>query len=220
MHERSFWRAGGLLGLAGFLCYGAAITVSWPETQAGTALSVLIVSAFPVFSTVYWYALYDVIRAERDSAANHLSLLFATAAFATVLAMVLVQVAVGAGLPELTRGLDEQNARILRRSLRLVDLGLDVAWDFLGGTAIILLGAAMRRHPAFRRFWAPVAIILGAALIALNAATFPWPPADRGLFDLGPFAALFLAALAVRLTMLARARPRAGHAPAPQVPRG
>ena len=37
---------------------------------------------------------------------------------------------------------------------------------------------------------------LGIALIVLNAATFPWPPADRGLFDIGPFIGLFVIALA------------------------
>ena len=205
MRERSLWLTGAVLGLAGFLCYGAAITVSWPETQAGTASSVLVVSGFPVFCIVFWYALFDLIRAERDSAANHLSLLFAVAAFATVLAMVLVQVAVGAGFPELSRGMDEQSARILQRGLRLVDMGLDVAWDFLGGAAIICLGIAMRGHPVLRRGWAPVAILLAVALIGLNAATFPWPPADRGIFDIGPFVALFMAALAVRVILLARA---------------
>lgn len=218
MHGRTFWLTGGLLGLAGILCYGAAIFVSWPETQAGTSISVLIVTGFPVFCIVYWYALFDLIRAERDSAANHLSLLFAVAAFATVLAMVLVQVAVVTGFPEVSRGMDQQNAQILRRGLRLVDMGLDVAWDFLGCAAIICLGIAMRGHPVLRRGWAPIAIILAVALIGLNAATFPWPPANRGLFDLGPFVALFLAALAVRVVLFARARPPAAGAPPAPVP--
>jgi hypothetical protein len=47
-------------------------------------------------------------------------------------------------------------------------------------------------------------VVLGVALIALNAATFPWPPGDRGLFDIGPFIGVFVMALAARLTLLGR----------------
>jgi hypothetical protein len=44
--------------------------------------------------------------------------------------------------------------------------------------------------------------VLGAALIVLNAATFPWPPADRGLIDIGPFIGIFVMVLAARLSIL------------------
>jgi hypothetical protein len=55
--------------------------------------------------------------------------------------------------------------------------------------------------------WAIPSILLGVALIALNAATFPVPPADGGLFDVGPFIGVFVMALAAWLTVLgSRAR--------------
>jgi hypothetical protein len=38
----------------------------------------------------------------------------------------------------------------------------------------------------------------------LNAYTFPIPPADSGLFDLGPFIALYLFALHTRMILLSR----------------
>ena len=47
--------------------------------------------------------------------------------------------------------------------------------------------------------------VLGAALIVLNAASFPWPPGSHGLVDLGPLAGLFFAGMAVRLVLLGRA---------------
>jgi hypothetical protein len=43
------------------------------------------------------------------------------------------------------------------------------------------------------------------ALIALNAATFPWPPGDRGLIDIGPVIGLFVIVLAARLMTLGSA---------------
>jgi hypothetical protein len=86
----------------------------------------------------------------------------------------------------------------------MIDLGLDVAWDMLIGTALILSGSAMRRRSGLGPPWAISSVVLGVALIALNAATFPWPPGDRGLFDIGPFIGVFVMALAARLTLLGR----------------
>jgi len=79
---------------------------------------------------------------------SQLGFVFAVAAFATLLGMIIVQLAVGAGIRETTGGLDEASATALRRGLRLIDLGLDVAWDFLMGTAMICWGVAMRRRGA------------------------------------------------------------------------
>ncbi|HSP54218.1 MAG TPA: hypothetical protein VLS25_01405, partial [Dehalococcoidia bacterium] len=41
-------------------------------------------------------------------------------------------------------------------------------------------------------------------LIGLNAATFPWPPNTRGLFDIGPAIATFMLVLYGRLAILGR----------------
>jgi hypothetical protein len=98
----------------------------------------------------------------------------------------------------------------------MIDLGLDVAWDMLIGTALICSGAAMRRRGGLGLGWALLSVFLGISLIVLNAATFPSPPADRGLIDIGPFIGVFVMILAARLAILGR---RAGHrcVPAPGV---
>jgi hypothetical protein len=83
-------------------------------------------------------------------------------------------------------------------------MGLDVAWDMLIGTALICSGLALWRCRPFGPWWAVPSIALGAALMLLNAMTFPWPPASRGLFDIGPAIGLFVIALAARLTRLGR----------------
>ncbi len=186
----------------GVACYLLAILVPWSETQLGTSVSLLVVSAFPILGIVYSYGLYSYIAAERESTSNRLGIVFAVAAFATVLGMIVVQLAVGAGIGEMTTGLEEQTARALRRGLRLVDLGLDVAWDMLIGTALMCSGVAMRVRRGLGPWWGLSSAALGAALIVLNAATFPWPPGDRGLIDIGPFIGLFMIGLAARLAFL------------------
>ncbi len=196
----------GLAGITGVLCYLLAILISWPETQAGTSAGLLVVSAFPILGIVFSYGIYTALAVESESAANRLGFVFAAAAFATVLGMVIVQLAVVAGIGEMTRGLDPSIAKALRRGLRLVDLGLDVAWDFLMGTAMIFWGAAMRRRSAFGPWWGIPLLVLGVAIILLNAMTFPWPPGDHGLVDIGPFIALFFIGMAARLIFLGRQR--------------
>jgi hypothetical protein len=185
-------------------CYILAIALPWPETQTGRASALVIVSAWPILSIVYSYGLYSFIAAERESTANRLAFVFAVTAFTTVLGMLVVQLAVGAGIGEITKGLDEQTTKALRRGLRMIDLGLDVAWDMLIGTALILSGTAMRRRSGLGLGWALPSVVLGVALIALNAATFPWPPGDRGLIDIGPLIGVFVMALGARLVILGR----------------
>jgi hypothetical protein len=124
--------------------------------------------------------------------------------FTTVLAMIVVQLAVDAGMAEIAEGLDEQTSKALRRGLRMIDLGLDVAWDMLIGTALIFSGLAIRRRSGLGLVWAIPSVVLGTALILLNASTFPWPPGDRGLIDIGPFIGVFVMALAARLALLGR----------------
>ncbi len=190
--------------MAAVACYISGIALPWPETQLGTSTALVVVSAWPILSIVYSYGLYSFVAAESESTANRLSLVFAVAAFTTVLGMIIVQLAVGAGMGEIGRGLDEQTTKALRRGLRMVDLGLDVAWDMLIGTALIFSGAAIRRRSGLGLGWAIPSVALGLALIVLNAATFPWPPGDRGLIDIGPFIGLFVMLLAARMTILGR----------------
>lgn len=207
MTNPGLWFHGGVAGVLGICCYILAITVPWPETQLGTSVSLVVVSAWPILSIVYSYALYSFVAAEREGVANRLGFVFAVTAFTTVLAMIVVQLAVGAGVGEITRDLDEPTARALRRGLRMIDLGLDVAWDMLIGTALIFSGFAIRKRSGLGLGWAIPSMALGIALIGLNAATFPWPPGDRGLFDIGPVIGIFVLVLSARLALLGRRRP-------------
>ncbi len=202
MGDRHAALSGGVAGIACVCCYFVAVLVPWPESQVGIAGSLFVVSGFPLLGIAFSYGLYSYLAQERGGTANRLAFVFAVAAFTTLLAMLFAQLAVGAGIGEMSKGLDAVAAKALRRGLRLIDLGLDVAWDFLIGVALVLWGVAMRRRSGLGLGWAVPMMVFGVALIVLNGATFPWPPADRGLFDIGPFIAVFLVALAARLITL------------------
>ena len=204
MENRKLWMNGGIAGIACVGCYLLAILIPWPESQLGMALSLVVLSGFPLLGIVFSYGIYSFVAEESENAANRLAFVFAAAAFATLLGMLFAQLAVGAGIAEMAKGLDATTAKALRRGLRLIDFGLDVAWDFLIGTALILWGMALSRRRGFGPGWGVPSALFGVALIVLNAATFPWPPGDRGLVDIGPFIAFFWVAVAVRLIVLGR----------------
>jgi hypothetical protein len=204
MGNPRLWFYGGIAGALSVCSYAIAIFVPLPETQLGTSLSVIVGSAFPILGIMASYAICDFIAAERKTAANRIAFTFAVAGFTTLLAMLLVQMAVVSGLPEIVRGFDETSAKVIKRAVRMVDLGLDVAWDLLYCTAMIFWGFALRKRSGFGPVWAFLSITLGVLLIAFNVATFPWPPGDHGSIDLGPAAALFMLALNIRLAFLGR----------------
>lgn len=204
---QSLWVKSGVAGIVGVACYFLAILISWPEDQVGTSTGLLVVSVFPILGIVFSYGIHSALAAEKDSTANRLGFVFATAAFATLMGMIVAQLAVGAGIGEMTKGLDEPTAKAIRRGVRLIDFGLDVAWDFLMGTAMIFWGVAMQRRSVFGPRWGFPLVVLGIAVILLNAATFPWPPGSHGLVDIGPLIALFFVGMAARLIWIGRAAP-------------
>ncbi len=214
MHEPRVWLYGGIAGAACVVCYFVAAAVPWPESQLGTSALLVTISGFPMLGIVFAYTLYHFIAAQRNGVANVLGFVYAVAAFAMLMAMLFAQLAVVAGVADSTSALDPQTARAVRRSLRLVDLGLDVAWDFLIGAGLVCWGLAMRTRTGLGMGWAVPCLAFGVALIALNASTFPIPPANHGLFDIGPFIAVFMLALAVRVALLGRRASREADAPA------
>lgn len=201
--------AAGVSGVAGTLCYVAAIFL-----PMGERVAYAVVMAWPVLSIVFAYGLFRLLEAERESAANRLAFLFACLAFATLAAMISVQMAVRMGIAEEAAAAPPGDKGLydpLLAALRLVDYGLDVAWDVLIGTCLAFLGAAIGGDRRFGRGWGWPASLLGAGLVILNLITFPHPPADAGLFDLGPFIGLFIIALSARLAAVGLAGRRAGR---------
>src|SRR5512140_3181297 len=150
MQNPSLWFRAGIVSIC---CYIIAIAVNWPDTQLGISASLIVVSAFPILGIMASYALYSFIAAERESAANTLGLVFFIVAFTTLLAMLIVQGAVTSSINNITHELDGQTATALRRGLRLVDLGLDVAWDLLGGVGLVYWGLAIRKRSGFGPGW-------------------------------------------------------------------
>jgi hypothetical protein len=136
--------------------------------------------------------LREALRVHRYSVASYLACIFNTLAGALLTAMLLVQLAVR----QYAQGED------LPTRLVGVWLGLDVAWDVYIGLGTLLFAAAMVRHPRFGIAFAVPGLSVAALLLAMNLYTFPVPPAESGLFDVGPLVGLWYLAVTIQLWRL------------------
>ncbi len=199
-HQNRLFILGGASGIVGTICYIIAGFVSL-EPSLGYAVAM----AWPILSIVFLFSLCQFLDPERRNTASQLAFVFGSLAFTLVAAMLSAQLAVKLGVDEYaaqSSQIQPELFKILRRSLRLVDLGLDVAWDLFMCTSLFFLAWQMNRHPRFGAWWALPAALLSAGLMVLNIVTFPWPPDTRGLIDLGPFAGLYIVLLSGRLLYL------------------
>ena len=103
MRHPALWFGGGIAGVVSMCCYGVAIAVPWPDTQLGISTSLIVASGFPILGIVASYALFSFVAAERPGAANTLGLIFFVCAYATLLAMLIVQFAVTSSMADITR---------------------------------------------------------------------------------------------------------------------
>jgi hypothetical protein len=199
-HTPRLFILGGLSGILGTLSYVVAIAVPLDAT-----LTYLLAMSWPLFSIIFIFSLYQFVAIEKEGTANRLAFIFGCLAFALVAVMMSAQLAVKIGMQEYIQATPQPDRDLLRQMehpIRLVDMGIDVAWDLFIGTSLIFLSAALKGHPAFRTWWAVAAALLGIMLITLNVITFPWPPNTRGLFDVGPAVGLYIIILSTRLVVL------------------
>jgi hypothetical protein len=168
--------------LAAVIAYLALIAVDLP-IPAQAALSSLFALGMALGS-VGLYFLVGPAYAPRVALLAAVSNVVATA---LVLAMLLTQIGVQALVPE------------PGRAVAAIWLTLDVAWDVYIGAGTVLFGVALWTVPGFRAWLGGPGVLVGALLLALNLWTFPTPPANAGLFDIGPVVALWYVAVAGRV---------------------
>jgi hypothetical protein len=100
------------------------------------------------------------------------------------------------------------------RGTNLIQLGIDVSFDVFYCLGILALSLVMYRERDFGRFLGGFGLVSAAALLAFNLATFPYPPAQSGLVDLGPLTGLWwiLVIIQIKRTAARAAREAAAQA--------
>lgn len=139
--------------------------------------------------------LYAGLAPSHDGRLLRTATVFLVLGFATLTAMIVVQQAVFIGSDANffvdTELPSEESRRYVFMGLNMVQLGLDVTFDIFYSIGLILLGVIVYRSPEGGKILGGVAVVLAAALLALNIWTFPLPPSEAGLVDLGPATAIW-----------------------------
>ena len=186
----SWIRIGPVAGLLGIAAYFAAVAGVLPSRVT----LVLVFSMGPLLSVAF-LGFYHFLRAHRNSAALQTATVFGVIAGTLVNLMLVVQQSLFIGLPSATRA----TMGPAWAGLNWIQLGIDVSWDIYISVAIILLGMVLWKHPRFGIVLGGITISAGLLLLVLNLWTFPAPPADSGLFDVGPFVGVWFVVLSLRM---------------------
>lgn len=181
-------RWGAVAGLATCVVYPIMIFVPLPTLPT----VVLAASMGPLLGVASW-GLREFLNLEKRRPAADVAAISNAIAGALFSAMILVQLAAG------IRSEDHPSADAVS-----IWLGLDVAWDVYVGLGTLLFAVCAFRHPRLGVVVGSAGIAIATGLLALNLYTFPTPPAEAGLVDLGPAVGLWY--LVVTIMLLASLR--------------
>ena len=181
----------GVAGLLADVTYVLAIAV-----PLGDVAGPVVASLFGPLIAGASVALYLFLSSERATLAGELAAIANVAAGALVTAMLLVQISVDDVEGALSPAVND--------AFEHVEFGLDLSWDVFLVAGTILFGFAMLADRRFGRLFGLTGILVAVALYAVNFASFPTPPADAGLVDLGPLVGLWYAAVSVQALRVRR----------------
>lgn len=153
-------------------------------------LTTVLALVMPLFLLVGHVGLYHFLSRHRSAFTTQLAAILGICAPVLVSAMLTVQMSMASYMERFYTPLDEamKASQInIWRAVDSVQLGLDVAWDMFILPTIILFSLGLMKHPAFGRVFGGIGLVLGVAGLILNIWTFPTPPINVGLPDVGPF---------------------------------
>jgi len=137
------------------------------------------------------YCMGHWMRRDYDSIALRLAIMMNIGAGMIVTIMATVQTLNGAVSVEKIEGTtDEQLIWLYKAAFtgtNHTQLGIDIAFDVWISLGTALFALAMVRHFAFRPWLGIAGIVVALGTLISNLIYFPWPPADQGGVDGGPF---------------------------------
>ncbi|NAS30191.1 DUF4386 family protein [Flavobacteriaceae bacterium R38] len=147
---------------------------------------------------ISYIGLYLFIKQYGNSFYNFLAIVFHILAGLAVLITNVVQKSVftiGRGYNEIENEVSKEIIQKTHKLGNLTQLGFDYTFDVLVSTATIFIAFAMLRQNFYPKWLVIPGVLIGAGGLIVNTIEFPIPPAASGLFDPGPFYAIFTAFL-------------------------
>jgi len=180
--SKKWIKLGIICGLLVSFIYPALIFIPLPEV-----VQTFLVMVFGPLLALSSAGLYHFIILHKKSLAATAAVVSNIIAGVLITTMLLVQIAIRTSQPP---AIDEASNWIWE-SINRVHLGLDVAWDVYIFFGTFLFAVSMFKHPKLGKIVSLIGIIISVIMIILNAVSFPVPPGDAGLIDLGPLVGIW-----------------------------
>jgi hypothetical protein len=177
-------KIGIIFGFVACLAYPLAVFGHLPKLA-----TVTLVACFGPALGLACYGLRRLLDWERPTISSSLGLMLNALAGALFSIMAFVQLAVGYSA----------NGDKVSSQFVAIWLGLDVAWDAYIGIGTVCFAVAMLRHPRFGAIFTVFGVGIGAGLLVLHLYTFPTPPQNAGLIDLGPALGLWYFVVTIQM---------------------
>ncbi len=159
-------------------------------------LFIILILAISPVAIVGVVAIGDLLLEQQDSFALQIGKFYGVLAFAIFEIMLCVQLGsrmffkdhmLGDAQEEISQNVSEA----IYRGVNSVQFTIDIAFDIFYCLMIILFSFEMYRNRYFGKLIGLFGIVAGLGLLVLNLWTFPYPPGESGLVDLGPVTAVW-----------------------------
>lgn len=196
--DESLVKTGAIAGLTASLIYPL-----WSFVPLPSIISMLFHFAFGPLVIVAFIGLNRLIKTIKNTAALHIATLFGIIAGAFYNLMTIVQslnlTYIRGYIRQANDPATKEAYEQILQGVFTVQLGIDVSWDIFITLATVLFGVTMLKHPRFGKVLGGLGIIVGLATLVLNLYTFPVPPREAGLIDLGPAVGFWFLVVSVQM---------------------
>lgn len=153
--------------------------------------TVVLVFAIGPLLSISSVGLYKFIQLHRKTVTLQIAVTANIIAGTLFCLMLVVQMALRYPMLDHIERTGDESVREIVKWAWNVDLGLDLSWDLYIALGTFFFALNMLGHPKLGKIVGGVGMLVTVAMIGFNIYTFPDPPADAGLFDLGPFVGLW-----------------------------
>jgi len=184
-------KIGAIAGVLSIVLYISAATLSFlPDV-----VSRLFAFTFPLLWILSFMGLYRFLKTEFHTSSIEIAYIFGLIGSSIACAFLVVQQAnflwheeamISAGTAEI-KALSEAAYRGANR----VQMSLDIVFDIFISISWILFGLNIAKSRYFNKILGWIGSLIALSLLLLNLYSFPNPPAESGLFDIGPFLGLW-----------------------------
>lgn len=195
-------KIGAISGILSIIFYLSAAVVPFVPDYLGR----LLAFTFPLLWIIAYMGLYSFLKKESHTPSLEIAYLFGIIGSAIACSFIVVQQANFIWHDAAMEAANSEEAKSLLtasfKGANRVQLGLDVAFDIFGTISWFLFGLNIAENTGFNKLLGWIGSLISAGLLTLNMITFPTPPAEAGLIDLGPFLSLWILVVFIWFTVI------------------